>query len=94
MKGNTLDEFINDIISICGPEKEFLFKNRRYFLDTSYNKEKEMYALYIYELKNNKMIFDCFGKTLADCFEKFEKAKIFEGETIYEAERQIEVLFG
>ncbi len=92
MKGNTLSEFINDILSACGPEKEFLFKNRRYFLDTSY--EKETYELYIYEIGNNKLIFNCFGKTLADCFEKFEKAKIFNGVTIYEAEREIEVLFG
>lgn len=30
----------------------------------------------------------------AECVESFEKAKIFDGKTIYEAEKDIEVLFG
>ena len=36
------------------------------------------------------VIFECFG----ECVEGFEKAKIFDGKRIYEAEKDIEVLFG
>ena len=34
------------------------------------------------------------GKTLAECVSAFEKAPIFHGQTLYEAENAIEVLFG
>ena len=39
-------------------------------------------------------IFRCKGKDFANCVEQFEQAKIFDGKTIYKAEKDIEVLFG
>lgn len=34
------------------------------------------------------------NRNLLNCVKQFEKAKIFDGKTIYEAEKDIEVLFG
>lgn len=39
-------------------------------------------------------VFRCHGKDFQECFEQFEKATIFDGMTIYDAESEIEVLFG
>ena len=84
-----------------GPEKEFVFGSKYYFLETLYREEKDMLELFINEYDNfdtedKKYIttYSFFGKTNAECVEQFEKAKIFGGETIYEAEDEIEVLFG
>ena len=35
-----------------------------------------------------------YGKNLSECVKKFENATIFDRLTIYEAEKEIEVLFG
>ena len=39
-------------------------------------------------------VFRCHGRGFRECFEQFEKATIFDGMTIYDAESEIEVLFG
>ncbi len=100
MKGNTLGEFIDDILISGGPEKEFVFRNKYYFLESTrqgngcvelhideYDKQESGDPKYI---KTYRFI----GKSLTDCTNQFEAAKIFEGLTIYEAEPEIEVLFG
>ena len=37
MKGSTLAEFINDLRTMGGPEKEFTFRDKRYFLETTFH---------------------------------------------------------
>ena len=43
---------------------------------------------------SRKELFKHTSKVRNECVEAFEKAKIFDGKTIYEAEKDIEVLFG
>lgn len=33
MKGNTLSEFINDLLTMGGPEKEYEYRGKRYFME-------------------------------------------------------------
>ena len=33
MKGNTLAEFINDLLTMGGPEKEFEFRGKKYMME-------------------------------------------------------------
>lgn len=104
MKGNSVSEFIDDILSAGGPEKEFTFRNKFYFLETIYNEEKNRMELRIEEYDRSdpeNTARDIFvqtyiysGKDFAECTAKFEKARIFDGLTVYEAESEIEVLFG
>ena len=35
MKGNTLADFIDDLLSMGGPEKEFVFRDRFFFLESA-----------------------------------------------------------
>ncbi len=101
MKGNTLVEFIDDLLSMGGPEKEFVFRDRFFFLESIHRENSSILELYLDEYDNsdphNKLFLtrhSFFGKNLSECVEQFENAKIFAGLTIYEAEKEIKVLFG
>lgn len=101
MKGNTIGEFIDDILLTGGPEKEFIFRNKYYFLETTRDSEDKMLELSIDEYDNSDpgdKIYLCSynfkGADFAECVNKFEDARIFDGLTIYQAEQEIEVLFG
>lgn len=101
MRGNTLAEFIDDLLSMGGPEKEFVFRDRFFFLESTCQENEAVLELYLDEYDNsnpqNKVFLTThrfWGKDLAECVEKFENAAIFSGLTLYEAEKEIEVLFG
>ena len=95
MKGSTLAEFINDLRTMGGPEKEFTFRDKRYFLETIRQKETGLLEMYIFEVSDtDPIIARFFGKDFGECTDKFEEAKIFDGKTIYDVEDEIEVLFG
>ncbi len=100
MKGNTLGEFIDDILISGGPEKEFTFRNKYYFLESSHQ-GNDYIELHIDEYDKQESdepryikTYNFKGKNLAECTHQFKTAKIFEGLNIYEAESEIEVLFG
>ncbi len=94
MKGNDLNQFIDDLYSMGGPEKEFLYKGKRYFLESS-NVGANVIEMVVFQcFGEEKYVFRCRGKTFAECVEQFVKAGIFDGKTIYEAEQDIEVLYG
>lgn len=95
MKGSSIDEFIADLILMGGPEKEFTFRGKKYFLETRWHEELKLNEMYIFEVSDeDPVIFSCIGKNFEECVRQFEEAKIFEGLTIYQAEQEIEVLFG
>lgn len=96
MNGNTLSEFMDDLLAMGGPEKEYLFRGRRYFLQCqTYEKDPSLIEMVIYEcFGDENYIFRCHGKSFAECVAQFEQAAIFDGMTIYEAESEIDVLFG
>lgn len=96
MKGNTLTEFIDDLLTMGGPEKEYVYKGNKYFLETQPCKQDStLIELVVFEcFGEENYIFQCQGKNYAECVEQFENAKIFDGRTIYEAEDDITVLYG
>lgn len=96
MTGNSLAEFMDDLLSMGGPEKEFLFRGRKYFLQCQpYENDTSLIEMVIYEcFGDENYIFRCHGKSYPECVEQFENAPIFDNMTIYEAEPEIEVLFG
>ena len=50
MKGNTLTEFMDDLLTMGGPEKEFLFRGRRYFMESQpYEKNLDETEFVIFE---------------------------------------------
>ena len=80
MKGNTLTEFINDLLVMGGPEKEFEYRNRRYFMQSQpYEGDNTLTEFVIYEwFGDENYIFKCHGKSMFECVEQFKNAKIFD----------------
>ena len=95
MTGNTLREFMDDLLQMGGPEKEFTFREKKFFLETTYDRNSEMFKLELVEYnQNNERVSQFFGKSFSECVSKFEQSPLFDGLTIYEAESEIKVLFG
>lgn len=100
MRGNTLTEFIDDLLSMCGPEKEFVYRDRYYLIYFSCDGKRYNLILdeHDYTIPSDEPPFlktHCFsGQTQEECVAAFEKAPIFHGLTLYEAEEEIQVLFG
>ena len=95
MQGNTLTEFINDLLTMGGPEKEFLFHGKTFFLESEYDEEKDMIKMYLFEITNpNTPTISFWGQNFRECVDQFEQAPIFDGKTIYEIESEITVLYG
>lgn len=101
MKGNTLAEFIDDLLSMGGPEKEFVFRDRFFFLTSVYLENGTVLELCVDEYDNSNPREKLFlithryqGHDLAECVRKFENAPIFAGLNLYQAEKEIQVLFG
>lgn len=95
MQGNTFQEFMDDLLGMGGPEKEFTFRDKHYFLETLYHPETGMLALHLDEISEEPCLHLSFpGKDFRECVHEFEKARVFDGLTIYEAEQEIVVLFG
>lgn len=93
MKGNDLNEFIDDMYH--NPEKEISYCGKRYMVTGYVDETSEFYTLEVYTIeKDCKELFKFTSKVRYECVEQFEVAKIFDGKTIYEAEKDIEVLFG
>ena len=101
MKGNTINEFMSDLRYNGGPEKEFVYKDKWFFIegDSKDNDGKTYLRVEKYTRKDDDAgdYLDTYwfgGASYAEAVEEFEKARIFDGKTIYEAEKDIEVLFG
>lgn len=96
MKGNSFAEFMDDLLTMGGPEKEFQFHGRTYMLETYFDPADALNEMVIVECndKDEPCIFCSKKPTLKECVQDFEEAAIFDGKTISEAEREIEVLFG
>ena len=93
MKGNNLNDFINDMYH--NPEKEICYRNKKYIINGFIDETGELYTLAIYTVEeSSKTLFSYTSEKRGECVEQFEKAKIFGGKTIYEAEQDIEVLYG
>ena len=94
MKGNDLDQFIDDLYSMGGPEKEFIYKGNSYLLESANIGNNTIEMVVFQCFGKGEYIFRCTGKDFAECARQFEKARIFDGKTIYEVENEIEVVYG
>ena len=96
MKGNSLCDFIDDLLTMGGPEKEFTFDGKTYMLETTFDSKTHLHEMVVFECSENneEYIFRSVRKTLYECVADFENATVFNGKTFYEVEQNVEVLFG
>lgn len=94
MKGNTVNQFMDDVIACGGPQKEFLFNGKNYLLETIEENSKASLKLFLIKDNKSKILFSSAKPSYQLRAEEFEKAKVFDGKSIYEAEKDIDVIFG
>ncbi len=91
MKGKSLNHFIKDLY--YNPEIEIYLGNTFYLISGCVDLEKH-YTLEVWRQDSGQLIFSVTDTDRQKCVETFENAKIFDGKTIYEAEKDITVHFG
>lgn len=66
MRGNTLTEFMDDLLTMGGPEKEFLFRGKRYFMEAQpYEEDPEQTEFVIFAcFGDEENLFRCHGKIM------------------------------
>lgn len=97
MIGMTINEFMDKIY--YGSEIEFQLGKVTYFIQ-GYKKNNKFHLTVDYWNKTDgtepehDYLFSIQCSTSQECVEEFTTAKIFEGKTIYEVEKNIKVLYG
>ena len=92
MKGKTLRQFIDDLY--YNAETEFIFNNKKYIISGWLN-EDNTYTVALYSIEeNSRELFSCTSCSRQEVVETFEAAKIFDGRTIYDVEKNITVTYG
>ncbi len=92
MRGMSVGDFIEAMYNCA--EIEFAYCSKRLMLEIWSNGDST-YSLSLDTIEpKSKKIFSVERKSIMDCVSLFEEAKIFDGKTIYEAEKEIEILYG
>lgn len=81
-------EFIEGLY--YGDERFFLYKGKKYFVQGYYINKKPMLEVYIFEPSDSDFEWRAFSKDNNYPIAEFENARIFDGKTFWEAEKDIE----
>lgn len=93
MKGNYLNEFIDDLYH--NPEKEISYNGVSYMIRGYFSPDTNVYTLEVNTIElSSRTLFSHTSSDRHECVESLTNAKIFGGKTLYEAEQDIEVLYG
>ncbi len=91
-----IDGNANDFIDKLSYEDHYvLFDNKKYFFNGCQTEKDTSGAiksvrLEVYDLTNETTVFSVTEKSVCDCLAAFEKAKIWNGKTFWEAEADME----
>lgn len=92
MIGKPITAFMQSLYD--NPEIEFVFRGKKYIVSGWIETANTIYTLELWNISLNCLEFRFSDILREQCVSRFEKAKIFDGLTIYEAESEIEVLYG
>ena len=75
MRGNAFTEFMDDLLVKGGPEKEVMFRGKRYFMEAQlYEKDISQTEFVIFEcFGDQNYIFRCHGKTMRNVLSNLKK---------------------
>lgn len=73
-----------------GDERFFLYNGNKYFIQGYFEHEKPMLELYILTPSDSSFEWRVFSETNHYPVAEFESAKIFDGKTFWEVEKEIE----
>lgn len=91
MEGGKVSDFIDTFTYQSVAMK---YQGEKYFSDGIVVMPNGQYSFFIIKVTNdNQFISDVYsfvGKNITECLDAFESAKIWNGKTFYEAEKEIE----
>ena len=87
MIDGNVKEFVDSLYDAT--EKEYLFRGRHQMIQGYFKDGVWTYYIQQFNPDADGLIWECSAKTVKECVEEFLKAKIFEGKTFYEAEKEI-----
>ena len=90
MIGKSFQSFIDELY--YNPEIEFFYRGERYMI--SGYVEENQYTLEVTNIGTSSVLFKVTAASRDACVLNFENAPIFNAKTIFEAEKEIEVLYG
>ena len=88
MINGDINEFIDGLY--YGDERFFIYDGNKYFIQGYYETERFTLELYIIENPENDFEWHICSKDKQYLVEEFEKAKIFNGKSFWEVEKEIE----
>ncbi len=88
MINGDVNEFIDGLY--YGDERFFIYDGNKYFIQGYYETERFTLELYIIENPENDFEWHICSKDKHYLVEEFEKAKIFNGKSFWEVEKEIE----
>lgn len=88
MINGNVREFVDGLY--YGDERCFLYNGKKYFIQGYYENEKPMLEIHIFEPADNNFEWRVFSEDNNYPVDKFETAKIFDGKTFWEAEKEME----
>lgn len=92
MIGGNVQEFV-DTLSL-GIEKEFRFKGRTLFAQGG--KENETWEMTVaqWDPPKDEYLWSTKASSMKECFDQFLRAPLFDGQTFWQAEHEIEWVAG
>lgn len=81
-------EFVDGLY--YGDERFFLYNGKKYFVQGYYENKKPLLEVYILYPAENSFNWRAFSNDDSYPVAEFETAKIFDGKTFWEAEKEIE----
>lgn len=73
-----------------GDERFFIYNGRKYFIQGFFENKKPMLVVYIFEPSDNDFEWRAFSEDNHYPVTKFESAKIFDGKSFWDVEKEIE----
>ncbi len=85
---------INDFVDAFSYESvAVVFKNEKYFSDGITTEPNGKYSFFIIKVTDNceflEDVFNYEGDTISDCINALENAPIWDGKTLYDAEKEM-----
>ena len=92
MKGKTLNQFVDELY--YNAEIEFILNRTKYII-SGWSNDDGTYTLSLCSIEENLTeLFNYTSESGIEVVENFENAKIFNGKTVYDVEKNITVIYG
>lgn len=88
MINGNVNDFINGLY--YGDERFFLYDNKKYFIQGYFENQKNVLEMYVLEPTTSDFTWRLVSHDSSYLVSEFQKAKIFNGKSFWDVEKEIE----